>query len=139
MPGRQGNLPLQPVNLTPWTPHQKKLLREGIRLFNAAQFFDCHEVLEQAWLEASGPQKMFLQGLIQVAVSLYHLRQENFAGARRLLAAGLKKLSEAAPQPAAIDVAGLLQALEPLQEGLQSGTVSKSWPAPRIHSAAALE
>ena len=139
MPGRQVNLPPQPMELPPWTPHQKKLLREGIRLFNAALFFECHEVLEQAWLEASGPQKMFLQGLIQVAVSLHHLRQENFVGARRLLAAGLEKLSATAPQPAEIDVAGLLQALEPLQEGLQAGTVSKSWPAPRIHSAAALE
>ncbi|MBI4442801.1 MAG: DUF309 domain-containing protein [Acidobacteria bacterium] len=139
MPGRQENLPPQPMNIPPWTPHQKKMLREGIRLFNAAQFFDCHEALEEAWLEAAGPQKIFLQGLIQVAVSLHHLRQQNFAGARRLLAAGLEKLSETAPQAAEIDLAALLQALEPLRADLQAGTASKSWPAPRIDSAPVAE
>lgn len=105
---------------------------EGIRLFNDEQFFECHEVLEQAWLEASGPQKTILQGLIQVAVAFYHLRRENFVGARRLLAAGLEKLSELAPQQAEVDLGGLLTALQQLQERIQAGDIPSNWPAPQI-------
>ena len=132
MPDRQEKLPHQTMTLPPWTPHQEKLLREGIRLFNGEQFFECHEVLEEAWLEATGPQKIFLQGLIQVAVSLYHLRQENFVGARRLLTAGLEKLSAFEIVPKEIDVSRLREALEPLRRQLHEGPVRRDWPTPQI-------
>ena len=32
------------------TAHPKNHLREGIELFNRERFFECHEVLEEAWL-----------------------------------------------------------------------------------------
>ena len=32
----------------------KELVREGVALFNDGKFFECHEVLEQAWLKAQG-------------------------------------------------------------------------------------
>jgi len=57
------------------TSHPKDPLREGgIALFNRERFFECHEVLEEAWLKASGEQRTFLQGLIQVAVAFYPYR-----------------------------------------------------------------
>ncbi len=114
------------------TAYQKDLLREGIELFNQGQFFQCHEVLEEVWLEASGEQKTFLQGLIQVAVAFHHLRHENLIGAGRLLTAGVEKLSGFAPQRDAIDVGGLLAALEPLREAVSAGTIRPDWEAPQI-------
>ena len=122
------------MNLPSLTSHQKKLLQEGVELFNHQKFFDCHEVWEEAWLEASGEQKAFLQGLIQVAVAFHHLRRENRVGARRLLAAGLKKLSAFATTGELVDVGGLLEALEPLDRQLHSGRVPSDWPAPQILS-----
>ncbi len=114
------------------TSHSKNLLREGIDLFNRERFFECHEVLEEAWLEASGEQRTFLQGLIQIAVAFYHLRRENFVGASRLLTAGMEKLSAFAPERDAVDVAALLTALEPLREELAAGTIRPDCHAPRI-------
>ena len=113
-------------------PHPKDLLREGIELFNREQFFECHEVLEEAWLEAYGEQKTFLQALIQVAVALHHLRQGNLTGARRLLTAGREKLSAFTPQREAVDVTGLLAALEPLRDAVRAGVIPPDWKAPRI-------
>ncbi len=62
--------------------------------FNARQFFDCHETIEDdLWRPmAEGPDKTFLQGLLQVGVGFYHLQNGNYTGAKNLLAAGLGKL-----------------------------------------------
>src|SRR5690242_18943784 len=67
-------------------------IRMGVELFNRGEFFECHEVLEQVWLNAQQQKTLFLQGLIQIAVSFYHLRRGNTIGAERLLSAGVSKL-----------------------------------------------
>lgn len=74
--------------------------RQAVDLFNRERFFECHEVLEDLWrpLEA-GPHKLFLQGLLQVGVGFHHLRQDNFRGAKNLLAAGIEKLERVAADP----------------------------------------
>ena len=93
------------------TAHQKQLLLHGIDLFNNRKFFECHEALEEAWLEAASGEKTFLQGLIQIAVALHHLGNQNRVGARRLLGAGIEKLSAFTPQHESVDVAGLIENL----------------------------
>jgi len=115
-----------------FTPEQRERVREGIALFNRGEFFECHEVLEAAWMEASGGQKTFLQGLIQIAVAFYHLRRSNFIGSSRLLRAGLEKLSQGAAQPEIADLEALLKTLTPLPDEIQAGKISTAWPAPSI-------
>jgi predicted metal-dependent hydrolase len=44
-------------------------LREGIRLFNDGQFFECHDILETFYQEADDTHKPFLEGLIQLAAA----------------------------------------------------------------------
>ncbi len=118
----------------PLTSSPKQLLQTGIDLFNRERFFECHEALEEAWLGASGEQKTFLQGLIQVAVALYHLRRKNLVGAGRLLEAGVEKLSGFVPRHEAIDLRGLLQGLEPLRQAIRDGKLPESWEPPKISS-----
>ena len=120
------------MNPPPLTSSQSERLREGVNLFNRGEFFECHEVLEAAWLEAADEQKRLLQGLIQVAVSFYHLRRGNFPGASRLLRAGVEKLAGcASPQPP-VDIPELLQELEGLPQRLERGQLPTDWPAPQI-------
>jgi dTDP-4-amino-4,6-dideoxygalactose transaminase len=69
-------------------------LQQGIALFNAGSFFDAHEVLEDVWRELSGPEKDFLQAVIQVAVGLHHYSTGNLVGARSLLARSSRKLAD---------------------------------------------
>lgn len=53
---------------------------EGIRLFNEHDFFEAHEVWEDAWHMAYGIKHDFYQGMIQCAVALEHYRRSNPRG-----------------------------------------------------------
>ena len=65
---------------------------EGLRLFNAEEFFEAHDVWEELWAESIGDEKRFLQGLIQASVSLFHFGNENYGGAKKLYEACRAKL-----------------------------------------------
>jgi hypothetical protein len=65
---------------------------EGIQLFNAARYFDAHEVLEEIWLRSSGETKLFYQMLIQAAVGLHHYEGGNARGARGMYSNVIEKL-----------------------------------------------
>ena len=67
-------------------------LAEGLRLYDAGEFFAAHEAWESVWLPAQEPEKTFLQGLIQVTAAFHHLQRENRLGTARLLRAALGRL-----------------------------------------------
>ncbi|WP_345239100.1 DUF309 domain-containing protein [Pontibacillus salipaludis] len=49
-------------------------------------YFECHELLEERWKEDTPLDKNAVWvGLIQLAVSLYHHRRNNFIGAKRTI------------------------------------------------------
>jgi predicted metal-dependent hydrolase len=59
--------------------------REGLDLFNAGRFFECHEVWEKLWLdEGDADRAQVLKGLLQAAIALHHFRRHNLEGARKL-------------------------------------------------------
>jgi predicted metal-dependent hydrolase len=66
--------------------------REGLRLFNEEEFFECHDVLEELWSETVGPERKFLQGLIQASIALFHFGNENFGGAKKLYLSATRNL-----------------------------------------------
>jgi predicted metal-dependent hydrolase len=80
-------------------------LAEGLRLYNAGDYFTAHEAWESVWLTAPQPEKLFLQALIQVTVAFHHLSRNNPLGATRLLTAALRKLKPLPPNFANLDVA----------------------------------
>ena len=107
-------------------------LAEGLRHYNAGEFFEAHESWESVWLTTPQPEKIFLQGLIQVTVAFHHLQRDNTLGATRLLTAALRKLELHAPafcgiptSPLCDDIRACLQAL--------STNPSAPLPPPRIH------
>lgn len=62
-----------------------------VYFFNEARdYFECHEVMEELWLE-EGRNPLY-QGLLQVAVGLYHYRNGNTNGAVKLFTAAIEKL-----------------------------------------------
>lgn len=61
-------------------------------LFNERDFYECHEVLEDLWMETSGEERPYYQGLIQTATAFYHLENGNATGARKLFTSGLDYL-----------------------------------------------
>ncbi len=67
-------------------------LLEGVRLFNERAFFECHEVLEDAWRAETGPLRDLYQGLIKAAVAFYHAERGNPNGALKVMRSGLPQL-----------------------------------------------
>jgi uncharacterized protein len=65
---------------------------QGLALFNAGRFFECHEVWEELWKRSSGGEKLFYQGLIQAAVALLHAERGNMRGAASIWAKVRQKL-----------------------------------------------
>jgi predicted metal-dependent hydrolase len=54
-------------------------------------YFECHEILEEYWKQSAPTERSKVWvGFIQVAVSLYHHRRENFEGAEKMMRSALK-------------------------------------------------
>jgi predicted metal-dependent hydrolase len=83
-------------------------LRVGVHMFNAGEYFEQHEVLEELWRAEPGPIRELYQGILQVGVGCYHLQRGNYHGAITLLDRGLARLARVAPDAAGIDVGGLI-------------------------------
>lgn len=82
--------------LTPLAEHC--LWLRGIELFNAGEFFQCHEVLEELWNEQIDPEKQLTQGILQIAVGYLHLtRNNNRVGALKLFTRGLTRVQPFLP------------------------------------------
>lgn len=65
-------------------------------------YFECHESLEELWLEEA--KNPLYQGLLQVAVALYHHRNGNISGAKKLMTSALDKLERYPEQILGIDL-----------------------------------
>jgi len=76
---------------------------EFVYYFNERRdYFECHEVLEELWLKEA--RSLLYQGLLQVAVGLYHHRNGNLGGAIKLFAGALTKLTPYPPDALGIDL-----------------------------------
>ena len=92
---------------------------QGIEQFNQQQFYACHDTLEALWIEAAEPEKTFYQGILQIAVALYHLSNQNLRGAIILLGEGINRLRRYLPDYAEINVAELVEQSVNLLKTLQ--------------------
>ncbi len=105
---------------------------EGIRLFNSRKFFEAHEALEAVWLTASGEERIFLHGLIQVAAAFHHFQRNNERGFCSLLKKGSGKLQRHSRANCGIDAEDLLRQLQPWLDGARANRAdSLPWPAVR--------
>jgi predicted metal-dependent hydrolase len=101
-------------------------LAEGLRLYNAGEFFAAHEAWESVWLPAQEPEKTFLQGLIQVTAAFHHWQRENRLGTSRLLRAALGRLERYPACFGGISVDLLCDDIRVWLQALEKGA-----PAPR--------
>ena len=88
------------------------LALRGIEEFNRGEFYECHEYLEEAWMQEPRRVRFLYQGILQVGVGFYHLQNGNWRGATGLLRNGTQRLREFEPETLGIDVAGLVRESE---------------------------
>lgn len=67
---------------------------EYIELFNERDFYDCHEVLEDLWLDYFGPSRRYYQGLIHLASAYLLLMRGKMRGCRARFESTLGYLEE---------------------------------------------
>jgi predicted metal-dependent hydrolase len=96
------------------------LVLKGIEEFNRGEFFECHEFLEEAWMQESGRVRYLYQGILQVGVGFYHLKNGNWRGATGLLRNGTVRLKEFEPETLGVDVAKLIRESERCLQELET-------------------
>ncbi|WP_019636330.1 DUF309 domain-containing protein [Paenibacillus fonticola] len=87
--------------------------------FNRDQdYFECHEVLEELWLKRD--KDPLYKGLLQVAVGLYHFRNGNITGGRKMMESAVRRLKPYPQNTLGIDLAKLLREAEAYAAALAS-------------------
>jgi predicted metal-dependent hydrolase len=102
------------------TANPRSLL-PGALHFNKGEYFEAHEAWEEAWYGTEGEENRFLKGLIQIAVSLYHLETGNLAGARKVMLTALGYLKEFPSDRCGVDLDHLRAQVLPLCRELEEG------------------
>jgi predicted metal-dependent hydrolase len=90
-------------------PHQ---YLDGIKHFNAGDYYQAHEVWEEIWLRSSGQEKLFYQMLIQSAVSLLHHERGNVRGSLSMYSAVMEKLARLPSVFMSLDLADFSQQMK---------------------------
>lgn len=106
--------------------------REAVRLFNAGEWYACHDGFEELWHETSGPMRPVLQGILQLAVAQFHLERGNRRGAMILTGEGLGRLATVSSPRLGLDLDALCSQARPLLEALQGEGPLDGLPTPRL-------
>ena len=111
-------------------------LLKGIEQFNQGLYFECHETLEEIWLEDHGEDRLFYQGLIQVAAGYFKLEQGVLIGAIKLWRSGLEKLEPYPPVHLGVELLSFVQGvksnLKAVEIAHQSGGAAPELDVPRL-------
>lgn len=94
------------------------LLWEGIRLFNQGHYFECHEIIEDAWNEEADSVRVMYQGILQIGVACHHVKNKNWRGAMKVLERGVPKVGRFSPTCMGINIAQLLADAEAIRQEL---------------------
>jgi predicted metal-dependent hydrolase len=99
---------------------------QGVEQFNSEQFYTCHDTLEALWMEATEPERSFYQGILQIAVALYHLGNRNLRGAVILLGEGSNRLRRYPSSYGGVELSEFLEQSRMLLHQLQQ-TANHDW------------
>lgn len=95
--------------------------QRGVRLFNQGEYYRCHDAFEEVWQKKSGEERYYYQGLIQIAVALFKIKEEgNWRGAVALLSKGKNHLEAVDPARVELDLERLKSESGQILEKLKS-------------------
>ncbi len=69
-----------------FSPDHLHRMKEGVELFNQQMYWECHEALEDVWMEdRNDSARNVYWAVIQVAAACIHYRDNNVIGARGMI------------------------------------------------------
>ena len=83
------------------------LAREGVRLFNAGEYYAQHDAFEALWVQTDGPVRELYRAVLQVGVALYQAQRGNRRGALKMLLRSAQWLRDLPDVCQGLDVAQL--------------------------------
>ncbi len=107
-------------------------LKEGIGLFNAVRFFECHESLEDFYLQTDEEHKPFLEWLVQLAAAC-RIFQEfgEITGPVRMIRQAIIRLENYKPAYLGIRVKSLIRSLEKWTSRMEACETNSAAPQVR--------
>jgi predicted metal-dependent hydrolase len=96
----------------------------GIQLDNKGKYFESHELLEEAWMEAPEEQGYIYRALMQFTMALLHLERDITCGAQKMLLRIHQWLDPLPDICQGVDVAAFKSAVAALQQSLREGSSS---------------
>ena len=103
----QKHLPMTDFEPDPCNAPLHPRAADGLHLFNAGEYFEAHEALEDAWNNEKGKVRDLYRGILQIAVTYLHITRGNYNGAVKVYGRSLKWIKDWADVCRGIDVAGL--------------------------------
>ena len=107
-------------------------LAEAIALFNAGDWYGCHDGFEALWHETTGAMRPVLQGILQIAVAELHHERGNLRGATILMGEGLGRLGRAEDIALGLDLDSLRQTTTVRLRALQEHGSLDGCQSPRL-------
>ncbi len=84
---------------------------EAVQTYNAGHYLEAHELFELIWMTKSGPDRIFYQGLVHVAMGFHYLLAGDFDRATAKLRRAAELLDDFAADYVGIDVDCLRRSL----------------------------
>jgi len=81
-------------------------------LFNAGKYFECHEALEEFWLNSQGVECEFFHALIQMAEAPHHYQRGNLKGMQSVYERARRKFDTLPPVIMMLDTRAFAEELE---------------------------
>jgi hypothetical protein len=106
-------------------------LAEGLACYRSEWFWRAHEHWERVWLTCAGPEKTFVQALIQVTAAFHHFQRDELAGTVSLLRKALNRLDDYPGEFCGVAVEPLRQSIREWLGALEANT-APALPFPRI-------
>ena len=96
-------------------------IKEGIKLFNNQDFFEAHDFFEDIWMDCTGSDRLFFQGMVQAAVGGFHLISGNLKGALSQYTKCTEKLTAYSPDYLNVNVEKLVKEIKVMIKTIESG------------------
>tara|TARA_B000000475_G_C15901473_1_gene408753 strand:+ start:340 stop:696 length:357 start_codon:yes stop_codon:yes gene_type:complete len=103
------------------------IFQKGMMYYKSKEYFQAHEEWEDLWSDYYLEDRKFIQALIQLAVSFYHIENENLNGAKSQLRKSREKFLDFKNSHRNINVNNLICQIDAVSENYNNIQSAKNF------------